>query len=121
MKSALNTKTYKINEALTGAIRRQRFSRRFLVAEVTVIAIAFFVNADFVVVAVIVVGIFFPCIMRLPPAIPEFSVEKRILPRGRRGGHIAVVLTQTSLRPQQIKGVIARVGEEPCPDVIIFI
>ena len=79
MKSALNTKTYKINDAFTGAIRRPSFSQRFLVADVPVIAIAFFVNADFVVVALVFVGIFFPCIMHLPPAISEFSVEKGYL------------------------------------------
>ena len=121
MKSVLNTKTYKINDAFTGAIRRQSFSRRFIVADVTVIAIVFFVNADFIVVALIVSVIFFPCIMRLPPAIPEVSVEKRVSRRGRRRGHIAVVLTKMGLQHQQIKGIFARVGEEPCPDVNIFI
>ena len=70
MKNALNTKIYKINDAFT--IRGQSFSRRFLIAHVTVIAIVFVVNAEPVVVALIVVGIFFPCIMRLPLAIPEF-------------------------------------------------
>ena len=120
MKSTLNTKTYKINDAFTGAIRRQSFSRGFLVADVTVIAFVCFVNADFVIVALIVIGIL-PCIMRLPTAIPEFSVKKRVSPRGRRGGHIAVVLTRTCLQHQQIERIFAWVGEEPCPDVIIFI
>ena len=54
---------------------RQSFSRPFLIADVTVIAIVFFVNADFVVVALIVIGISFPSILHLPPAIPDFSVE----------------------------------------------
>ena len=126
MKSALNnTKTYNIGGASTGAIRRLSFSRRFLVAVVTVVTIiVFFVNADDVVVAqaLIVVGIFFPCIVHLLRAISEFSVEKMVSPRGRRGGHIAVpVLTQMGLQHQQIKGIFARVGEEPSPDVIKFI
>ena len=119
MKNTLNTKTYKINNVFT--IRRQSFSRRFLIADVTVITIVFVVNAEPVIVALIVVGIFFPCIMRLPLAIPEFSVEKRLSPRDRRGGQIAVVRTQTGVEHQQIKGIFGRVGEEPCPDVIIFI
>ena len=83
MKSALNTKTYKINDAFT--IRRQSISRRFLVANVTVIAIVFFVNADPVVVALIVIGIFFPCIMRLPPAIPSFRSKKGYRPEAGAG------------------------------------
>ena len=126
MKSALNnTKTYNMGGASPGAIRWLSFSRRFLVNVVTVVTIiVFFVNADDVVMAqvLIVVGILFPCIVDLPPAIPDFSVEKRVSPRGRRGGHIAVpVLTQTGLQHQQIKGIFARVGQEPCPDSLLFI
>ena len=107
MKSALNKKTYKINDAFTGVIRQQSFSRRFLVADVTVIAIVFFLNADFVVVALIVIGIFFPCIMRLPPAIPEFFRSKTGIAQRQARGHIAVVLNETGLQHQQIKGIFA--------------
>ena len=91
MKSALNnTEAYGVGVASVWVIRRLSFSRRFLVAVVTVVTImVFFVNADHVVMAqaLIVVGIFFPCIMHLSRAITEFSVEKGYHPEADAGSH----------------------------------
>ena len=104
MKCALNTKSYKMNDTFTGAIRWQSFSQRFLVPDVTVIAIAFLVNAHFVVVALIVVLIFFPCIMRLPPAIPQFFGRKKGIAQRQAQGSYCGRPDPTGLQHQQIKG-----------------